>query len=157
MAVAPAGAQGSGEGADLLSRVLQVICALVLAVVSVLLMITLHRFTVVTGGVTIPLGLIMGGLFQLAASVFLLSATGRRMPLVVLAGAWAALAMVFAGSSAGGGVLMPGQIGGAVQYQGWIVQALGVGIPLVVLAAAWVARMRALLRASERSGPGVSA
>lgn len=140
------------DGADTMSRLAQVIAALVLAVVSVLLMVTTHRVTLGVGGVPLPAGLALGAAFQLAASIFLLASTGRRLPLVVLTVAWGALGMVFAGQSAGGGVLMPAVIGDRPQYSGWAVQILGTLIPLLVLAAAWLGRIRRIARA--RAGRG---
>lgn len=151
-AAGDARASGRGAGTDPLSRVVQVIVALVIAAISVMLMVTTHRAAFDVLGVRLPVGLLLGGLFQLAASVFLVSATGRRLPLVVLAAAWGVFVMPLAGTSAGGGVLMPGVLAGVVQYQGWIVQALGVGIPLLVLAVLWVTRMRALGRGAQAGG-----
>ena len=131
----------------------------VLAVVSVLLLVAIHRVEVVAGGVHWPLGLVMGAIFQLAASVFLLTSTGRRLPVLVLLIAWGVLAMPFAGSGPGGGVLMPGQIAGKPQYSGYLIQIIGVGIPLLVLAGAQIAairragRERAGRRSAEASAP----
>ncbi|UYG16831.1 hypothetical protein BRM3_14715 [Brachybacterium huguangmaarense] len=143
----PDGRPARADGADLASRVAQVVAAIVLAAVSVLLMVTTHRTTAEVAGVDLPVGLVLGGAFQLAASVFLLAATGRRLPLVVLAFVWALLVIPFAGTGAGGGVLMPGSIAGRAQFSGWIVQFLGVGIPLVLAAIVWVRRIRRLTRA----------
>ncbi len=148
----PDGRPARAEGADLASRVAQVIAAIVLAAVSVLLMVTTHRTTAEVVGLELPVGLVLGGAFQLAASVFLLAATGRRLPLVVLAVGWALLVIPFAGTGAGGGVMMPGSIAGTAQYSGWIVQILGVGIPLVLAAVVWVRRIGRLTRGRRDVG-----
>lgn len=142
------------EGARVGDRVAQVVMALILAVVSALVMVMIHRQGVEALGSTWPTGLLLGGVIQLAASTFLLASTGRRLPLVVLAVAWSLVAMPFAGQSAGGSVLMPAELGGAVQYQGWIVQLLGIAIPLLVLAADWATRIR---RLAARQGQGPTA
>lgn len=144
---------GPAEGTSTGERVVQVVMAAVLAVVSALLMVTTHRQGVRVAGVALPTGLLLGAAFQLAASLFLLAATGRRLPLVVLAVLWCLVAMPFAGQSGGGSVLMPAELGGAVQPQGWIVQILGVAIPLVVLAVAWARQMRSLSRTSADGRP----
>lgn len=138
------------EGTGVANRAAQIIAALVLAAVSVLLMVTTHRTTIEAAGIALPVGLLLGGAFQLAASIFLLAATGRRLPLVVLALAWALLVMPFTGTSVGGGVIMPGAIASTVQYAGWVVQLLGIGIPLVLLAGLWLRRMRRLTRGRGR-------
>lgn len=123
---------------------------MILAAISVLLLVTTHRLTVTVGGFGLPVGLLMGAVFQLAASLFLVASTGRRLPLIVLTAAWGTLVIPFAGNGAGGGVLMPGALGDQVQYQGWIVQLIGVGVPLAVLVVLWAVRMRRLLAAGRR-------
>lgn len=129
---------------------MQVVAAIVLAVISVLLLVTIHRLELPVAGIDLPIGLVMGAVFQLAALLFLVASTGRRLPLVVLTAAWGALVIPFSGNGAGGGVLMPGALGDQIQYQGWIVQLIGVGVPLLVLVVMWAVRMRTLLAARDR-------
>lgn len=133
------------------SRITQVVAGVVLGVVSALLMVTTHRAGVDLLGVRVPTGLLLGAAFQVACCVFLLASMARLLPLLVLAATWCLAAAPFTGRSAGGGVVMPGSLGGHVQYQGWAVQILGVGIPLVVVAACWFRRFRGIQRAA--AGP----
>ena len=107
----------------------------VLAVLSVLVMVTVHRHTVDLLGVRWPTGLLLGAAFQLAVSLFVWSATGTRAALIVLASVWGIAVMPLTGSGVGGGVLMPAEVGGQAQYGGYVVQLLGVGIPFLVLVA----------------------
>lgn len=149
----PAGTVERAEGTGPTARAAQVIAAGVLGVISALLMVTTHRAQLDVAGVSLPIGLIIGGAFQLAASIFLVTATGRRLPLLVLTIVWGLVALPFAGRGAGGGILMPAAIGGVPQYSGWIVQGLGVLIPLLVLAALWILRIRRLTRERARHEP----
>lgn len=111
-----------------------------IAVVSVLLMVTVHRHTVELGGIDWPTGLLLGAAFQLAASLFVWATTGTRIALVVLAAVWGLAVMPLTGPGVGGGVLMPAVVGDQMQYSGYAVQLLGVGIPFVVLAVITVLR-----------------
>lgn len=124
------------------ARVIQVVMGVVVAVISVLLMITTHRMQLDLLGAAIPVGLLFGALFQIVACVFLYAATGARLPLLVLGGLWGLLAAPFLGNGAGGGVLMPAVIGDQAQYSGWIVQGLGIAIPFLVLLAITLRRRR---------------
>ena len=108
--------------------------AVVLAIISVLLLITTHRAELVVAGVHLPAGLLFGAVFQAVACVFLWSATGSRMPLVVLGSLWGLLATPFLGRGVGGGVLLPAVIAEQPQYSGWIVQILGIAIPFAIAA-----------------------
>lgn len=127
---------------SLSARITQAVMALVLTVVSVLMLVTTHRFEFELLGVEIPAGLLFGALFQVVTCVFLWSATGSRMPVLVLGCLWGLLAMPFLGQSAGGGVLMPAMLGEVPQYSGWIVQGLGVGIPFLFAGAVTLAARR---------------
>ncbi|MFC7373838.1 MULTISPECIES: hypothetical protein [unclassified Brachybacterium] len=127
--------RGPGVTVDtnsLAARLTQATMAIVLAVISVLLMVTTHRVRLEIGGVDWPAGLLFGGAFQVVACVFLYAATGSRLPVVVLGCLWGLLASPFLGRGAGGGVLMPAVISEQTQYSGWIVQGLGVAIPFAV-------------------------
>lgn len=117
---------------SLAARLTQAAMAVVLAIVSVLLMITTHRVELPVGGLHLPVGLLFGALFQVVASVFLWAATGSRLPLLVLGSLWGVLAMPFLGEGVGGGVMMPAMLGTEPQYSGWVVQGLGLVIPFLV-------------------------
>lgn len=124
-------------GVDTMSmaaRLTQAAMAVVLAIISVLLLITTHRVELGLFGVQLPAGLVFGAVFQVVACVFLWSATGSLMPLVVLGSLWGLLATPFLGRGVGGGVLLPAQIAEQPQYSGWIVQLLGIGIPFAIAA-----------------------
>ena len=116
------------------ARLTQAAMAVVLAIISVLLLITTHRVELGLFGVQLPAGLVFGAVFQVVACVFLWSATGSRMPLVVLGSLWGLLATPFLGRGVGGGVLLPAEIAEQPQYSGWIVQILGIGIPFAIAA-----------------------
>lgn len=128
------------------ARLSQATLAIVLSVISVILMVTTYRMQADIAGITWPVGLIFGGVFQLIACVFLWAATGARMPLIVLGSLWGALAVPFAGRGIGGGILMPAVLGDQVQYAGWIVQGLGVGIPFLFALVLTLTRLRRLRR-----------
>lgn len=117
---------------SLAARLTQAAMAVVLAIVSVLLMITTHRVELPVGGLHLPVGLLFGALFQVVASVFLWAATGSRLPLLVLGSLWGVLAMPFLGEGMGGGVMMPAMLGTEPQYSGWVVQGLGLVIPFLI-------------------------
>ncbi|MGO2192348.1 hypothetical protein ACT3SQ_16885 [Brachybacterium sp. AOP42-C2-15] len=117
---------------SLAARLTQAAMAVVLAIVSVLLMITLHRVELPVAGLRLPVGLLFGALFQVVTSVFLWAATGSRLPLLVLGSLWGLLAMPFLGEGLGGGVLMPAMLGTEPQYSGWVVQGLGLVIPFLI-------------------------
>ncbi|MCS6712424.1 hypothetical protein JSY14_10440 [Brachybacterium sp. EF45031] len=125
-------------------RLGQVLLAVVVGVVSAALMIVVHRAGVELGGVRWPVGLVLGAAFQLAASLFLLAATGSRLPVLMMLLTWVAAAMALLGEGAGGGVLVPAQLAGRPQYAGWVVQVLGVVIPAAVIAAASIRRLSRL-------------
>lgn len=126
--------------APLSARLGQGAIAVLPAIISVLLMVTTHRWRVELGPVEIPAGLLLGAAYQVATCVFLWAMTASRMPLVVLGALWGLLATPFLGQGAGGGVLMPAVIGEQAQFSGWIVQALGFGIPFA--AAGWITLRR---------------
>lgn len=126
------------------ARIAQVVSAGVLAVLSVAILITTHRVQLEIVGISWPLGLVIGAVFQVLACTFLWASTGSRLPQLVLAALWGLLAMPFLTRGVGGGVLMPAEIGGVAQYQGWVVQLLGIGIPLLFAAAQTVSRLRSI-------------
>ncbi len=138
------------------ARVSQVVMGVVLAVISAPLMVIVHRLTLDVGGVGVPLGLLLAGLFQLLACVFLWASTDSRLPLVVLLAVWGIVALPFLGRGAGGGILVPAQLGGQPQYGGVLVQLLGVGIPLAMLAILTLIPLVKRYRA-RASGPGAAA
>ena len=105
---------------SLAARLGQAAMAIVLAIVSVLLLVTTHRFELTVLGVDLPAGLLLGAVFQAVVCLFLWSATGTRFPLLVL------------GEGAGGGVLLPAVIADQAQYSGWIVQGIGILIPFAL-------------------------
>lgn len=115
------------------ARASQVVAAIVVAVVSVLLLVTMHRLEVSVGGIHLPVGLVFGAVFQFAASTFLWAATGARLPVVVLGCVWGLMVLPFAGTSPGGGVLMPAVIAQRTQISGWIVQGIGIAVPFAFL------------------------
>ncbi|WP_193636288.1 hypothetical protein [Brachybacterium subflavum] len=115
------------------ARISQVVAAIVVAVVSVLLLVTMHRLQLTIAGVDLPVGLVFGAVFQFAASTFLWAATGARLPVVVLGCIWGLMVLPFAGTSPGGGVLMPAVIAQKAQISGWIVQGIGIVVPFVFL------------------------
>lgn len=117
---------------SLAARLTQAAMAVVLAIVSVLLMITTHRVELTVLGLDLPVGLLFGALFQVVTCVFLWAATGSRLPLLVLGCLWGVLAMPFLGEGVGGGVMMPAMLGTEPQYSGWIVQGLGLVIPFLI-------------------------
>lgn len=117
---------------SLAARFSQAALAIVLTILSVVLLVTTHRLKVALGGVELPAGLLFGTVFQLTACVFLYTATGSRLPLVILGSLWGLLAMPFLGRGVGGGVLFPAVIAEQVQYSGWIVQGIGVLLPFAV-------------------------
>lgn len=126
------------------ARLTQAAMAVVLAVISVVLMISTHRVQVELLGVDWPVGLLFGAAFQVVTCVFLYAATGSRLPLLVLGSLWGILAMPMMGRGVGGGVLMPAVIGDQAQYSGWAVQGLGLAIPFAVAGLITVSRLRRL-------------
>ena len=124
------------------ARITQAAMALVLTVISVLLMITLHRLRVDVGEVQLPAGLLLGALFQVLTCIFLYTATGSRVPLLVVGCLWGLVAAPFLGTGRGGGVLLPAVIAETPQYSGWIVQGLGILIPFLVATVITVRRRR---------------
>lgn len=133
------------------ARISQAISAVVLAALSAALMITTHRVQLDVGGVALPAGLLIGALFQSLVCVFLMASTGARFPILALSGLWGLMAMPFLSRGVGGGVLVPAQVGGVAQYQGWVVQLLGVGIPLLFALGMTISRLRSI-QAEGRSG-----
>lgn len=132
---------------SLAARAVQAAMAIVLAIVSVLLMLTTHRLEVSVLGADLPAGLVFGAVFQVVTCVFLWASTGSRFPLLVLGCLWGMLATPFLGKSAGGGVLLPAMIGDVPQISGWIVQGLGLVIPFLLAAVLTVAgRLRGRAR-----------
>nr|WP_150108310.1 hypothetical protein [Brachybacterium muris] len=129
----------------------QVALAFVIAVLSVVLLVTTHRVRLALGGVDLPAGLLFGTAFQVTACVFLYAATGSRLPLVVLGSLWGLLAMPFLGRGVGGGVLFPAVIGDQVQLSGWIVQGIGVLLPFAMALVITALRRRPGPRPSRRS------
>lgn len=117
---------------SLAARLGQAAMAIVLAIVSVLLLVTTHRFELTVLGADLPAGLLFGAAFQAVVCLFLWSATGTRFPLLVLGSLWGLLAGPFLGEGAGGGVLMPAVIAEQAQYSGWIVQGIGILIPFAL-------------------------
>lgn len=132
------------------ARITQVAMAIVLAVISVVLMISTHRVQVELLGVDWSVGLLFGAAFQVVTCVFLYAATGSRFPLLVLGSLWGILAMPLLGRGAGGGVLMPAVIGEQTQYSGWVVQGLGLAIPFAVAGLLTVSRLRRPRRLRSR-------
>ena len=136
---------------SLAARMSHVALAIVIAVLSVVLLVTTHRVRLALGGVDLPAGLLFGTAFQVTACVFLYAATGSRLPLVVLGSLWGLLAMPFLGRGVGGGVLFPAVIGDQVQLSGWIVQGIGVLLPFAMALVITALRRRPGPRPSRRS------
>ncbi|MDN5899605.1 MAG: hypothetical protein L0H74_06000 [Brachybacterium sp.] len=131
-APSPAGSTRSVDTSSLAARLAQAAMAIVLAIISVLLMLTTHRMQFGLFGFDVPAGLLFGAVFQVVTCVFLWSATGSRFPLLVLGCLWGMLATPFLGESVGGGVLLPAMIGDVPQLSGWVVQGLGLVIPFLI-------------------------
>lgn len=127
-------------------RLAQLLAGGVLGLVSAFVLVGTHRVHGEIAGIDLPLGLIFGFAYQLVASIFLVLAFGTKLPLGALAAVFAALALLFAGPSQGGGILMPAQIGGVTQWQGWAVQFIGVLVPLVIAAVVWAQQIRDIAR-----------
>ena len=103
-------------------------------VLSVLVLVTTHRFRLELLGVGLPAGLLLGAVYQVGACMVLWGGAGSRLPLLVSGALWGVLATPFLARGAGGGVLLPAAIGDQAQYSGWIVQGLGMGIPFLAAA-----------------------
>lgn len=136
---------------SLAARMSQVALAVVIAILSVVLLVTTHRLRLALGGVDLPVGLLFGTAFQVTACVFLYAATGSRLPLVVVGSLWGLLAMPFLGRGVGGGVLFPAVIGDQVQLSGWVVQGIGVLLPFAMALVITALRRRPGPRPSRRS------
>ncbi|ATG52495.1 hypothetical protein CFK38_13935 [Brachybacterium vulturis] len=133
-APSPSGSTRRVDTDSLAARGAQAAMAIVLAIISVLLMLTTHRLELGLFGFDVPVGMLFGAAFQVVTCVFLWSATGSRFPLLVLGCLWGMLATPFLGRSVGGGVLLPAMIGDVPQLSGWIVQGLGIAIPFLAAA-----------------------
>lgn len=143
-ATSPSGEPGrTVDSGSLSARLVQAVMAIVLAIVSVLLMLTTHRLELTLWGVDLPAGLLFGAVLQLVICLFLWSATGSRFPLLVLGSLWGMIATPFLGQSAGGGVLLPAVIADVPQLSGWIVQGIGIAIPFLVAGVITLVRMLA--------------
>lgn len=129
----------------------QVTQAVVLSILAAVLMITTHRVRVELGGVDWPVGLLFGAVFQLVCCVFAYASTGARLPLLLMGSLWGPFTLPFLTRGAGGGVLLPAEIGGQAQYSGWAVQLLGIGIPFVAVAVVSLGRRRRVTT-SRRAG-----
>lgn len=141
------------DGAAPSSRLVEIVAGAVIGVISGFVLIGTHRLQLPVGGSDIPVGLIFGAVFQCVGSVLLAAWFGRKMPLGVLSLVFAVLAMLFAGPSAGGGILMPGELAGEFQWQGWAVQLIGILVPLAVLTVMWIIQIRQISRAArDRAG-----
>lgn len=124
------------------ARMAQVTQAVVLSILAAVLMITTHRVRVELGGVDWPVGLLFGAVFQVVCCVFAYASTGARLPLLLMGSLWGPFVLPFLARGAGGGVLLPAEIAGQVQYSGWVVQLLGIGIPFVAVAVVSLGRRR---------------
>jgi len=127
---------------SLAARFGQAAMAIVLAIVSVLLLVTTHRVELSVLGADLPAGLLFGAAFQVVVCLFLWAATGTRFPLLVLGALWGLLAAPFLGRGAGGGVLFPAEIAGQAQLSGWIVQGVGILVPFAMALLLTVASRR---------------
>jgi hypothetical protein len=110
----------------------QVVLALILTVVSVLVLVPVHRLSLDVAGVAVPAGLVFAVLFQIVASVFLWASTGSRLPILLLGCLWGLAVIPFAGSGAGGGALLPAALGEQLQVSSYLIQGIGVLVPLLV-------------------------
>ncbi|WP_058235415.1 hypothetical protein [Devriesea agamarum] len=145
-----------GESERRVSLLAQVVLGAVTGALSVTFMVLIHRSSVDILGVTIPLGLIIGAVFQLFTALFLGMATGHKLPLVVHGVVWGLLFMPFSGPGLGGGVLIPASIQDVFQWQAIAVQVLGLGIPFGAAALMWVRAIHRIQRQrrADRSGRG---
>ncbi|PWH07061.1 hypothetical protein DEO23_07825 [Brachybacterium endophyticum] len=134
------------DTATIAARISQVLSALVVAVISVLLLVTMHRLQWDVLGIGLPVGLLFGAVFQAVCSLFLWASTGSRLPVLVLGCIWGLMVMPLAGNGAGGGVLMPAVLGRQPQYSGWIIQGIGVAVPFVFLGAQMLLSRRRVRR-----------
>src|SRR5699024_2111614 len=109
----PAPSARAGDGRrevdtdSLAARFAQAAMAIVLAIVSVLLLLTTHRMQLAVRGAELPGGLLFGAAFQTRTCVLLWAATGARFPLLVLRCVWGEVAAyqpltrVFRGAATG--------------------------------------------------------
>ena len=134
----PPGAGSTSLGA----RIGQAAMAVVLTLVSVPLLLTIHRVELDVLGAKLPLGLLFGAVFQIVVSLFLWASTGSRLPVLVLGALWGLAAAPFLGRGAGGGVLLPAEIAGETQISGWIVQGIGILVPFLVALVVTLAPLR---------------
>ncbi len=130
------------------SRLIQLLAGAVLGALTAFVLVGMHRVSADIGGVSIPWGLLFGAVFMAVASILLTAWFEAKLPLGILALVFAMLALMFAGQSPGGGVLMPAQVAGQVQWTGWAVQLIGVLIPLAAAGLVWMRQIRALHRDS---------
>lgn len=110
-----------------------VVVSAIVAVLSVMFMVTVHRHELGVGPYELPTGMIMAVTFQIAASIFVWATSGTRSSMIVLASVWGIAMLPFAGRGRGGGVLMPAVVEDQPQYSGVLLQLLGVAIPFIVL------------------------
>ncbi len=138
------------DGTTPASRATEIVVGAIVGVLGGLVVIGTHRMRSTVGGVQLPWGLALGFAFQAIATVGLVALSGRKLPLFMEALAFTLVAMYFSGTSLGGGLLVPAQIAGEAQWQGWVAQFLGVIVPLVGAALVWIIQIRNIARATKR-------
>lgn len=138
------------DGTKPASRTTEIVVGAIAGVLGGLVVIGTHRMRSAVGGVQIPWGLIFGLAFQAIATGGLIAISGRKLALFIDALAFTIVAMYFSGTSLGGGLLVPAQIAGVAQWQGWAAQFLGVIVPLVGAAIVWIIQIRNIARATKR-------
>ena len=146
----PNGGGSFFDGTAPASRRTEIIVGVIAGVFGGLVVIGTHRMRSTVGGVSVPWGVAFGCAFQTIATLGLIALSGRKLPLFMDALAFTLVAMYFSGTSLGGGLLVPAQIAGEAQWQGWAAQFLGVIVPLVGAAVVWALQIRNIARATKR-------
>lgn len=123
-----------------------ILAGAVTGAVAAVVMILQHRTSVAVAGTELPIGLVLGGLLNLLLCIWVRIAARSGTAVIVHLIVWGLVFMVFAQPGAGGGVLVPLEVGGVPQVEAIALQVLGVGVPLLVLLGARLLRRRSAHR-----------
>ncbi|WP_279063011.1 hypothetical protein [Dermabacter hominis] len=138
------------DGTRPTSRATEIVVGAIVGVLGGLVVIGTHRMRSTVHDVSVPWGLLFGCAYEVVATCMLVALSGRKLPLFIDALAFTLVAVYFSGTSLGGGLLVPAQIAGEAQWQGWVAQFLGVIVPLVGVAIVWAIQIRNIARANQR-------
>ncbi|MCT1955385.1 hypothetical protein M3C92_03995 [Dermabacter hominis] len=138
------------DGTRPTSRATEIVVGAIVGVLGGLVVIGTHRMRSTVQDVSVPWGLLFGCAYEVVATCMLVALSGRKLPLFIDALAFTLVAVYFSGTSLGGGLLVPAQIAGEAQWQGWAAQFLGVIVPLVGVAIVWAIQIRNIARANQR-------